>query len=238
MVTPAHAQRLVDMLKEVEKSQLTRILCGSSDLCDVDQCYVCPTLVLNPPHGCRLLQEEIFGPILPIITVKSREEGIRFVCNKEYGTPLALYVFTKSEQIYQEVIQAIPSGAASRNDLLLHAASFHLPFGGLGTSGYGTYHGKYSFETFTHAFGSVYRPCFPGSDFGMLRYHPFKGFRHAALLNALAFPDIPVLHIRRVTKVLSLLLALKFVPALDPWKEIAWQVVGNFLQQMADWARS
>jgi hypothetical protein len=227
------------MLKEVEKSKFTRIIYGGSDLCDVDHCYVCPTLILNPPHGCRLLQEEIFGPILPIMTIKSREEGIHFIRNEQYGTPLALYVFTKSEQIYQDIIQAIPSGAACRNELLIHAISSHLPFGGLGTSGYGTYHGMYSFETFTHAFGSVYRPCFPGSDFGMLRFHPYKGFRRAALLDfVVKLPDMPVLHIRRVTVVLSVLLVLKLLPALDPWKKMAWQEVGNLLQQMAGWARS
>ena len=239
MVTPTHAQRHVDMLKEVENSKSTRILCGGSDLCDVDQCYVCPSIVLNPPRDCRLLQEEIFGPILPIVVVKSREEAIHFIRNEQYGTPLALYVFTKSEQVYQEIIQAIPSGAASRNEVLMHAISSHLPFGGLGTSGYGTYHGKHSFETFTHAFGSVYRPCFSGSGLGMLRCHPYKGFRHVALLDVLAkFPDVPVLYLGRVTAVLSVLLILKFVPALDPWKEIAWHEIGNLLQQMADWARS
>lgn len=227
------------MINEVEKSKSAKILHGGSAQCDPDRCYVCPTLVLNPPRDCRLLREEIFGPILPILVVKTRDEAIRFIRNEQYGTPLALYVFTRSEKVYQEIIQTCPSGAACRNDLLVYGGSSYLPFGGLGTSGYGNYHGKYSFETFTHAFASLYRPCFPGSDFGMLRCHPYKGFRRAALLNYLTkFPDVPVLHLKAVTVVIGVLFMFQFLPALDQGKKMMWQEIGNLLQAMADWTRT
>jgi hypothetical protein len=244
IVTPGHAKRLVDMIMEVEnnnKTKSTKILYGGSAQCNVDQCYVCPTLVLNPPRECRLAREEIFGPILPIIIVKSREEAIHFIRYEQYGkkTPLALYVFTNSEKVYQEIIHACPSGAACRNDLLVYGGSSYLPFGGLGTSGYGNYHGRYSFETFTHAFASLYRPCFPGSDFGMVRCHPYKGFRRVVLLDYLTkFPDVPVLHVKAVFVFLCMLLTIQFLPGLDPWKKMMWQEIGNLLQAMADWTRT
>ena len=118
-----------------------------------------------------------------------------------------------------------------------------MPLGGLGTSGYGKYHGKYSFDTFTHAFASLYRPCFPGSDFNMIRYHPFTGWKRHALLNYVAgLPYIPVLHTRKVALVLGLVLGITYmpayVPALDPFVKSGWQALGNALQAMANWALS
>lgn len=77
IVSKAHAQRHVDMIKEVEKDSF--LLYGGSALCDVDDKYVCPTVLLSPPRDCRLLKEEIFGPILPVLIVKSRQEAIQFV---------------------------------------------------------------------------------------------------------------------------------------------------------------
>ena len=87
IVTPAHAQRQIDMIQEVEGS--ATILCGGSALCDADDRYVCPTVVLNPPRECRLLQEEIFGPILPVIIVQSREQAIEFINERVRTTEMA-----------------------------------------------------------------------------------------------------------------------------------------------------
>jgi len=159
--------------------------------------------------------------------------------NTQHGTPLALYVFTKSESVYQKVLQACPSGGACRNDVMLQGGSSCLPFGGLGTSGYGNYHGRYSFDAFTHAFATVYRPCVPGSDFGMIRYHPYEGMKRRILIGVLAkLPYTPVLHTRTVTLVLLAALTFRYVPAFDPWRVAVWQAVGSGLQSMADWARS
>lgn len=107
------------------------------------------------------------------------------------------------------MLRAVPSGGSCRNDIMLQGGSSCLPFGGLGTSGYGNYHGKYSMDAFTHAFGSVYRPCLPGSDFGMVRYHPYKGWRRFMLINVLGkLPYTPVLHCRTVALGASIALAL------------------------------
>jgi acyl-CoA reductase-like NAD-dependent aldehyde dehydrogenase len=77
IVSKDHAQRLVDMMKEVERNSFP--LCGGSEKCNVDDKYVCPTVLLSPPRDCRLMKEEIFGPVLPVIIVKSRQEAINFI---------------------------------------------------------------------------------------------------------------------------------------------------------------
>jgi acyl-CoA reductase-like NAD-dependent aldehyde dehydrogenase len=234
IVSKDHAQRLVDMMKEVERNSFP--LCGGSEKCNVDDKYVCPTVLLSPPRDCRLMKEEIFGPVLPVIIVKSRQEAINFI-QQQNGTPLALYVFTKSKTVYQEVVRACPSGGACRNDTMLHGGSSCLPFGGLGTSGYGNYHGRFSFDTFTHAFGSIYRPCFPGSDFSMVRYHPYAGLKQTILVHVLGnLPYIPVLHVRIVATVLFVVLAVQYIPAFESLRLETWQLVGRTLQAIADWA--
>lgn len=154
----------------------------------------------------------------------------------QYGTPLALYVFTRFQGVYEEIVQACPSGGASRNELLFYGVSLHLPFGGLGTSGYGTYHGHYSWNAFTHEFPSLYRPLFGGSDFGGVRFHPFSNFRRFALRTMAKIADVPVLNFKSTSIVmLSVLLA---TTVNHPWKNKMWQMLGDVLHAMADWAQS
>jgi acyl-CoA reductase-like NAD-dependent aldehyde dehydrogenase len=238
IVQVAHAQRLVDLLKEVEKSATAKILFGGSSQCDPDSKYVCPTIVLNPPRESRMLTEEIFGPILPVIVVKSREEAIEFI-NSMPGTPLAMYVYTSSAAVYRQMKDSCPSASAMRNDGILHFANNRLPVGGLGSSGYGNYHGKFSFETFTHAFSSVYRPCFPGCDFGMIRYHPF-GKTKAFLLSEylMNLPELPVLPWRPAFGVVAVMLFLKFVPAVQPLTTFLKMSFANILEAAVLWLRS
>jgi Aldehyde dehydrogenase family len=173
--------------------KVTKILCGGSRQCNVAAKYVAPTLIVNPPSTCRLLREEIFGPILPILTVTSRDEAIQ-VMRRLPGTPLSLYVFTNSNSVLEEIVRKVPSGSVIRNDCLVHLSSHYMSFGGLGSSGYGAYHGRHSFELFSHKQPIMFRPCFPGFDFGFLRYHPFgriKGFLVCDV--AIVLPSIPVL---------------------------------------------
>jgi len=162
IVQPQHAERLVELIKEVEAlaskpGSSTVILCGGSKDCDPASGYICPTIVLNPPLSSRVMKEEIFGPILPILTVSSRQEAVQTVQTMP-GTPLCLYAFTKSERVFQEICDKCPSGSAVRNDCLVHLGSPILAFGGLGSSGYGNYHGNYSFETFCTSLASCIDP--------------------------------------------------------------------------------
>ena len=94
------------------------------------------------------MQEEIFGPVLPVITFKEIDEIIPAINSRE--KPLALYLFTRSARNREKILQGVPFGGGCVNDTVIHLASNRLPFGGVGQSGMGHYHGKYSFDTFTH----------------------------------------------------------------------------------------
>ena len=94
------------------------------------------------------MQEEIFGPILPILTYKNLDNVISEL--KEHEKPLALYIFTKSKENKDKVFKSLSFGGGAVNDTIMHVANSHLPFGGVGASGIGSYHGKTSFDTFSH----------------------------------------------------------------------------------------
>ena len=107
-----------------------------------------PIALINVPQEARVLHEEIFGPILPIITVADTSEAIVYVNNKP--KPLALYWFGKDKKNMQRVLSETRSGGVTVNDTLLHITIEDLPFGGVGASGMGSYHGKAGFDTFSH----------------------------------------------------------------------------------------
>ncbi|VAI47531.1 unnamed protein product [Triticum turgidum subsp. durum] len=106
-----------------------------------------PTILLNPPLDSDIMTEEIFGPLLPIITVKI-EDTIKFVTSMP--KPLAIYAFTKNEKLKHRIIDETSSGSITFNDAIVQYAVEGLPFGGVGQSGFGQYHGKYSFELFSN----------------------------------------------------------------------------------------
>ena len=112
---------------------------------------IAPTILDNVTGEEPVMQEEIFGPILPVLPVDSLEEAISFV--RERPRPLALYLFTSSREAERRVFSQLSFGGGCVNDTILHLASSHLPFGGVGDSGMGAYHGKYSFLTFSHEKG-------------------------------------------------------------------------------------
>ena len=102
----------------------------------------------TPNSEDNIMIDEIFGPILPILTFNCQDD-IDEIINKN-PNPLALYVFTKSKEFEEKIINRYKFGGGAVNDTIVHLANPKLPFGGIGNSGYGSYHGKYSFELFTH----------------------------------------------------------------------------------------
>ena len=115
---------------------------------DVAKRFVEPTIVLDPPADSPLMTDEIFGPVLPIITVEEMHHAIKFVADRP--KPLALYVFTKSAALEEAVLSRLSAGSVCINDAVIFMASPELPFGGVGNSGMGRYTGWYGFETFSH----------------------------------------------------------------------------------------
>ncbi|MDD3521395.1 MAG: aldehyde dehydrogenase [Bacteroidales bacterium] len=128
-----------------------------------------PTLLTGVLPDDPVMQEEIFGPILPLITCNTISQAIEFV--RKRPKPLALYLFTKDNSVKKTVLQELSFGGGCVNDTLLHVASSTLPFGGVGASGMGSYHGKASFDTFTHFKSIVDKRMWPDPS---LRYRPYN----------------------------------------------------------------
>ncbi len=139
---------------------------------DVARRYVAPTLVLDPDPGSELMREEIFGPVLPIITVDEMHHAIEYVANRP--KPLALYLFSKSRALEDAVLARLSAGSVCINDAVIFMVSPELPFGGIGASGMGRYTGWYGFETFSHM-KPVMRRSFRFD--APLRYPPYDDFK-------------------------------------------------------------
>lgn len=130
---------------------------------------IAPTVLDNVSFDDAVMQEEIFGPIMPILTFNDLEEVIEKV--RSLPNPLALYLFTENKAVMDKVTKRINFGGGCINDTIIHLASSHLPFGGVGESGMGGYHGKVGFETFSHYKSIVNKHTW----FDMpLRYRPYN----------------------------------------------------------------
>lgn len=158
IVNEKHAQRLHGLLEHAD------ILFGGRG----DGLKLEPTLVACSGRDEPVMQEEIFGPILPILTMDSLSDMIAFVRGDE--KPLALYLFTSSKATERRVFDTLSFGGGCVNDTIIHLATPHMGFGGVGASGMGAYHGKKSFETFTHFRSVVWKSTW--MDLPM-RYHPY-----------------------------------------------------------------
>uniref|UniRef100_G3US35 Aldehyde dehydrogenase n=1 Tax=Meleagris gallopavo TaxID=9103 RepID=G3US35_MELGA len=115
---------------------------------DEASCFIAPTILTDVSAESKVMEEEIFGPVLPIVSVKNVDEAIEFINRRE--KPLALYVFSNDKKLIKRVISETSSGGVTGNDVIMHFFLSTLPFGGVGNSGMGAYHGKHSFDTFSH----------------------------------------------------------------------------------------
>lgn len=131
--------------------------------------YIEPTVLDNVSPDSPVMQEEIFGPIFPVLTFRNISEVTEFVTSRE--KPLALYYFGKNGDY---VLKHTSSGGSCLNDTILHIANEHVPFGGVGMSGMGSYHGKLSFDAFTHYRSNIVTPTSVDLPF---RYMPYKFFK-------------------------------------------------------------
>ena len=147
IITRANMERLATLLDD------TKIVYGGHY--DKDEKYFEPTILDEVNFDLPVMQQEIFGPILPVLTFKDTEKIIASI--NAHPRPLALYVFSKNNRFRKKIIGGIPAGGVTVNDTLMHIASNRLPFGGVGNSGTGKYHGHFSFETFSNAKPVVYR---------------------------------------------------------------------------------
>ena len=123
---------------------------------------ISPHLVLNPPEGSELMQREIFGPVLPVIGYEQLADAVAFI--NERPRPLAFYPFSRSRKTVEALLQVVMSGGVAVNDALWHVGQHDLPFGGVGASGMGHYHGREGFLSF-----SKLRPVFYQSPVSGMR---------------------------------------------------------------------
>ncbi len=137
---------------------------------DKEERYIAPTLLRNVSPSAPVMQEEIFGPVLPMLTFERREEVINFITQRE--KPLALYYFGDEEKGLK-MLRRTQSGGACINDTIMHIANENIPFGGVGNSGMGSYHGRLSFDAFSHRRAVVCTPTWIDLPF---RYMPYKFF--------------------------------------------------------------
>nr|ABK24239.1 unknown [Picea sitchensis] len=164
IVNSSHFVRLTRLLDDPKVSD--KVIYGGQR--DEKRLIIAPTLVLDAPMDSLIMIEEIFGPLLTIITVQKMEEALEVVSS--FSKPLAAYVFTKNKKFERQVVASVSAGGMLVNDTALHVTNHHLPFGGVGESGVGSYHGKFSFEAFSHKKAVLYRG-FMGDL--MARYPPY-----------------------------------------------------------------
>lgn len=136
---------------------------------DRESLYMAPTIMTNVTWEDQVMSEEIFGPILPILSYNCLDQVIKEINGRP--KPLALYLFTEDQDIENKIIEEISYGSGAINDTISQVASHYMPFGGVGSSGMGAYHGKYSFETFSHAKGILKKST--KFDFKLI-YPPYK----------------------------------------------------------------
>ncbi|XP_028770308.1 aldehyde dehydrogenase family 3 member H1 isoform X1 [Neltuma alba] len=190
IVSPSQFARLVKLLEEDQVAD--KIVLGGQK--DESKLKIAPTILLDVPDDSTVMQEEIFGPIMPILTVSYRKIVFR-TCPHEFmwidlftsvfqvenwedsfdiirskPKPLAAYLFTNDEQLKKDYVQNISSGGMLINDTILHVATRGLPFGGVEESGMGSYHGKFSFDGFSHKKSVLYRSFDADST---IRYPPY-----------------------------------------------------------------
>jgi aldehyde dehydrogenase (NAD+) len=135
IISQAHCERLKTLLE----GNPGQIITGGQ--VDVSDRYVAPTIVDVAGVDSSLMADEIFGPILPVMQYENIDDAIEIINSESLCKPLALYIFSKDRQLIDKVIDACPSGGVVVNDTIFHVLNPYMPFGGVGTSGMGGYHG-------------------------------------------------------------------------------------------------
>ncbi|HXB92149.1 MAG TPA: aldehyde dehydrogenase [Puia sp.] len=160
-----HQKRFDTLVSYLQQGKI--IEGGQSDRQDL---YIAPTLLEDVSLDQPLMNEEIFGPLLPVFTYRTTEEAMAII--RRHPDPLAFYLFAGDRELQKTWLEQLPFGGGVINNTVWHFANHHLPFGGIGNSGIGAYHGKYSFNAFTHAKAVMQTPT--GID-PAIKYPPFKG---------------------------------------------------------------
>lgn len=172
IVNSFHFRRLVSLMDE-DKVYDKIVLGGQRD---ESKLQIAPTILLDIPEDSLIMQEEIFGPLLPIFSVENLEDCFEMIYKKP--KPLVAYLFSDDEQLKKKFVENVSSGGMAINDTIIQVSISKLPFGGVGESGMGSYHGKFSFDTFSHKKAVLYRSFSGDTD---LRYPPYTPSKEKTL---------------------------------------------------------
>ena len=160
IINEKHYHRLMSLINT------EKVVCGGNG--EEGTCRIEPTVMKDITWEDAVMQEEIFGPILPILTYDSLEEAIRVI--ESHPSPLALYCYTESNTVADHILNSVRFGGGCINDCIIHLATSEMPFGGVGESGMGCYHGKFGFEEFSHFRSIVDKKTWLDLD---ARYQPY-----------------------------------------------------------------
>ena len=173
---PKQSPDFARIINERHHARLARLLDGADVATggetDASERYIAPTILKNVKEDDEVMKEEIFGPILPVISVPSVHAAIAFI-NRQ-PKPLALYCFSTNREAQEAVIQGTSAGGTTINHVWLHVGVPTLPFGGVGESGMGAYHGRHSFETFSHQRGVLEKSTLKDPPLMFPPYAPWK----------------------------------------------------------------
>ncbi|KAL0490153.1 aldehyde dehydrogenase [Acrasis kona] len=170
IISQRHAERLIKLLEGCE----SKIAMGGDG--DANNKYISPTIVDEPNLESKLMREEIFGPILPIMSYDDLDQVIKFINDRP--KPLALYLFSSNGKLSDKLINETSSGAVIVNDVVVHNTVSTLPFGGVGNSGMGAYNGEFTFDTFTHQKTVLLKPTWIDP---FARYPPYDSNKIAII---------------------------------------------------------
>ncbi|KAI1314998.1 Aldehyde dehydrogenase [Mortierella claussenii] len=170
IINARHFHRLHKLIQSSNDSSGEIVFGGHVDEKDL---FISPTVITNVDREDKIMQEEIFGPILPIIRIADIDDAIEYINSKD--DPLSLYLFSTNKKLIKKVVESTRSGGVVVNDTLMQATEASLPFGGIGPSGMGSYHGKSSFDTFTHVRSVMIRPMNSVVEMPVrMRYAPYN----------------------------------------------------------------
>ena len=166
MVNRKHFDRVCGLIDE------SKVVFGGK--ADPDTLTIQPTIMERVTADDPIMQEEIFGPVLPVIVYDDISEAIEFINSREH--PLALYLFSEDKATQQRFLKTVPFGGGCINDTIIHLATSRMGFGGVGHSGMGSYHGKKSFDTFSHEKSIVNKSTWMDLPVRYMPYNKFKDF--------------------------------------------------------------
>lgn len=171
LVSRRHFDRMQRLVEDAVEKGAEVIYGGKGD---VETLRFEPTVLIKVSDDMLVMQEEIFGPVLPIVGIGHSADAIKYI--NEHDKPLALYIFSNNNYKTEQILQQTSSGGSCVNDLVVHIANPNLPFGGVNHSGSGSYHGQYGFKAFSHERSVFYQ--FKRFNLNKMLYPPYNGSKN------------------------------------------------------------